>query len=185
MGQFNEFSDSNPFSSPSPPPPLPTTRQPENAPKILALPPLAIYPSKDILFEAIQSWAKLRGYDFVTGKIKKLPSRFQTVYYACNRNPLAPPARKDRLRDTQTRGTAGLFSILAVESSLGWVVKYRLEPKFNINNHPPDQSPGASFTPTLLDSSSEYSQTGIFSWCTAPKHAGYYAAHSPRDASYT
>jgi hypothetical protein len=141
MNQSNEFSDSDPFSSPPPPPP--TTYQPDSAPEILALPPLATYPSREALFEAIQSWAKLHGYAFVTGKSKKVPNGLQKVYYACDRNPLVRPVQKDRLRDTQTRGTGCLFSILAVECSLGWVVKYRPEPKFNIHNHPPSQSPAA------------------------------------------
>jgi hypothetical protein len=39
---------------PAPPPP-------ENTPSMLALPPLAIYPSRDALLEAIQAWAKLGG----------------------------------------------------------------------------------------------------------------------------
>ena len=79
MNQSNEFSDSDPFSSPPPP----TTYQPDSAPEILALPPLATYPSREALFEAIQSWAKLHGYAFVTGKSKKVPSGLQKVYYAC------------------------------------------------------------------------------------------------------
>jgi hypothetical protein len=35
-----------------------------DASNTLALPPLASYPSKQALFEAIQSWAKPRGYAF-------------------------------------------------------------------------------------------------------------------------
>ena len=54
---------------------------------MLALPPLAIYPSKEALFEAIQSWAKARGYAFTIGKSKRLNNQRQKVYYACDRQP--------------------------------------------------------------------------------------------------
>ena len=40
-----------------------------NAYHALTLPPLAIYPSRETLFEAIQSWAKPRGYAFTVGKV--------------------------------------------------------------------------------------------------------------------
>jgi hypothetical protein len=115
----------------------------KNTPDALALPPLALYPSREALLEAIQSWAKPRGYAFTVGKIKKVPNGFQNVYYACDRCPPIRPAQMDRLYNTQTRGTGCLFSILAVEGSIGWEVKYRLEPKFNTHNHTPSQSPAA------------------------------------------
>src|ERR1700712_1249442 len=96
MDQSNEFSDSDPFSSPPPlppppPPPPPTTCQPEGAPEILAFPPLATYPSRVALFEAIQSWAKLRGYAFITGKSKRIEDGRSKVYYACDRRPPIRP----------------------------------------------------------------------------------------------
>jgi hypothetical protein len=174
MDQSNEFSDSDPFASPSPPPTPPppaSTSQPENASEILALPPLAVYPSREALFEAIQSWAKLRSYAFVTGKSKKVPSGLQKVYYACDRNPLARPAKKDQLRDTQTRGTACLFSILAVESSLGWVIKYRPEPKFNMHNHSPSQSPAAHPSHRQLSTQAQNTARQLYLAGVQPRNA--------------
>ena len=62
MDQFSDFSDFgdnfDPFASPPPPspPPLPPPL-PLSLPTLLP-PPLATYPSKEALFEAIQSWAK-------------------------------------------------------------------------------------------------------------------------------
>ena len=44
------------------------------------------------------------------------------------------------IRNTQSRGTGCLFSIIAVETSLGWEVRYRPEDRFNVHNHPPSQS---------------------------------------------
>jgi hypothetical protein len=70
MDQFNQFNQTSqsgelqPLSSPSPlPPPSPLISTPEP----LALPPLAIYPTREALFEAIQSWSKLGGYAFTVG----------------------------------------------------------------------------------------------------------------------
>jgi hypothetical protein len=86
---------------------------------MLALPPLATYPSKEALFEAIQSWSKGRGYAFTTGKSKVvgLSSR-QKVYYACDRRFTPRLAeRQDIRRSTQSRGTGCLFSVLAIETS--------------------------------------------------------------------
>jgi hypothetical protein len=81
MDQFNQFNQTSqsgepqPLSSPSPlplhsPPILPANT---STPEPLALPPLAVYPTREVLFEAIQSWSKLRGYAFTVGKSKKLP----------------------------------------------------------------------------------------------------------------
>jgi hypothetical protein len=71
MDQFNQFDNLDPFFSPPPPSPPPT-----DASNALALPPLATYPSKEALFEAIQSWSRPRGYAFTIGK------RYQTKGWA-------------------------------------------------------------------------------------------------------
>jgi hypothetical protein len=128
-------------------PPLPPqsdASNTSNAYHALALPPLASYPSKEALFEAIQSWAKGHRYAFITGKSKKEGGR-QKVYYACDRRATPPVATNARIRDTQTRGTRCPFSILAVElpQSLGWELRYRPGTIYNTHNHPPSQSPAA------------------------------------------
>jgi hypothetical protein len=94
---------------PPPPPPLPTSIVP------LALPPVAVYPSKEALFEAIQRWAKDRGYAYITGKSKRQSGR-QKVYYTCDRRP-PTLLQAIHVQATQSRGTRCLFSILAIELS--------------------------------------------------------------------
>jgi hypothetical protein len=114
-----------------------------NAYHALALPPLATYPSKEALFEAIQSWAKDHGYAFITGR-SKLEGQRQKVYYAFDRRP-PTPLPTSQVRDTQTRGSGCPFSILAVElpTSLDWELRYRPGTIYNTHNHPPSQSPAA------------------------------------------
>jgi len=144
MDQFNQIDNTDPFFSPPPlsPPPLP----PPDASDALALPPLATYPSKEALFEAIQSWSKLRGYAFAITRSKRIKDGRQKIYYACDRHPLptAKPRTNPRVRETQSRRSGCLFQVVAVETpSLGWEVRYRPEAKFNTHNHPPSQSPAA------------------------------------------
>ena len=122
MNQFDEFDELDPFFSPPlapllTPTPAPTP-VPTQGPVALALPPLASYPSKEALFEAIQSWAKPRGYAFIIGRSKRLESRRQKVYYACDHHKpsIRPLPPNQRIRDTQTRGTGCLFSIVAIET---------------------------------------------------------------------
>jgi hypothetical protein len=146
MDQFNEFDVFDtvypeveaPLKPEIDTPPPPQSNA-SNASNALTLPPLAVYPSRDALFEAIQGWAKPRGYAFTIGKSKRLESRRQKVYYTCDRCYQARPRSTERSRSTQSRGTGCLFSVLAVElsNSLGWEVKYRPEAKYNIYNHPP------------------------------------------------
>src|ERR1700722_8270188 len=131
MDQFNQIDNTDPFFSPPPlsPPPLP----PPDASDALALPPLATYPSKEALFEAIQSWAKLRGYAFTITRSKRIHDGRQKVYYACDRcPPLRPEAQVKRVRNTQSCGSGCLFQILAIETlSSNWEVRHRSEARFN------------------------------------------------------
>jgi hypothetical protein len=92
----------------------------ESTPNTLAPPPLAIYPSKEALFEAIQSWSKVYGYTFTVGRSTRLKSRRQRVTYTCDRcPPVRPPVQGicNTIYRTQTHGSGCLFSILAVELS--------------------------------------------------------------------
>src|SRR3979411_2017672 len=103
MDQFNQFDNLDPFFSPPPPSPPPT-----DASNALALPPLATYPSKEALFEAIQSWSRPRGYAFTIGKSTRRKNGRQKVNYACDR---CPPIRQQiqRIRKTQSRVTGCFF----------------------------------------------------------------------------
>jgi hypothetical protein len=143
--QFDPFSSPlllspslSPLLSPPLPPLLPYTLD------ALTLPPLAIYQSKEALFEAIQSWSKPRGYAFTTSRSKRVDGR-QKVYYSCDRCPLPRPLRNKgiRIRESQSRGTGCPFSILAIETPLlSWEIRYR-QGVFSTHNHPPSQSPAA------------------------------------------
>jgi hypothetical protein len=85
---------------------------------MLALPPEATYPTREALYEAIQSWAKPRGYAFTGSSSKKSSSGRIKAYYLCDRCPPIPLAREDRIRDTGTRGTGCPFSVIALQISL-------------------------------------------------------------------
>jgi hypothetical protein len=114
MDQFGQIDSTDPFFSP----PLLSTL-PTDASNALALPPLATYPSKEALFEAIQSWAKAQGYAFTVGKSKRVPDGRQKVYYACDRHLILKPYTR-RVWSTQSRGSGCLFSIVAFKTlSLG------------------------------------------------------------------
>jgi hypothetical protein len=157
MDQFDQFDQSsqsyplNPplsgISLPSPPsPPLPSLLPADasDASNALLLPPLATYPSKVALFEAIQSWSKLQGYAFTIIRSKRIRDGRQKVYYACDRSFLSMNIRTERVRNTQSRGTGCLFQVIAAETlSLNWEVRYRPEARFNTHNHPPSQSSAA------------------------------------------
>jgi hypothetical protein len=70
MDQSSQSSYLDSFFTPEPEP------APEPAPVTpLSLPPEATYPSKEALFEAIQAWAKLRGYAFTIAKSKRIKDR--------------------------------------------------------------------------------------------------------------
>ena len=69
---------------------LPQSDAPDTS-NVLTLPPLASYPSKEALFEAIQSWSKAHGYAFTVGRSTRLKSRRQRVTYACDRWPTVRP----------------------------------------------------------------------------------------------
>ena len=142
MDQFDQFDQFNSLLSPTPsPPPLPPPLP--QLPVMLALPPLATYPTKDALFEAIQGWAKLRGYAFITSRSKRLDSGRHKVFYACDRRATIRNLGVIRTRDTQTRGSGCQFSIVGVEllGGLSWEVRYRPGSEFNTHNHLPTQDP--------------------------------------------
>ena len=162
MDQFSQFDVSDPFSQPPPPPPV---SQPlTSASYALSLPPLAIYPSREALFEAIQSWAKLRGYAFTVGKSKRLADQRQKVYYACDRCPSIRQPHTERVRETQSRGSGCLFSVLALETlSSNWEVRYRPEARFNTHNHPPSQSPAAHPSHRRLPVEAQNTAQNLFS----------------------
>ena len=163
MDQFSQFDVSDPFSQPPPPPPVlqPLT----SASDALSLPPLATYPSKEALYEAIQSWSKPQGYAFTTTRSIQMRNGQQKVFYTYDRHPtLRPEPRPERIRDTQSRGTGCLFQVVAVETlSSEWEVKYRPEPRFSVYNHPPSQSPAAHPSHRRLPVEAQNTHRNLFS----------------------
>jgi hypothetical protein len=145
---------------------------PPSAPELLALPPLAIYPTREALFEAIQSWSKLRGYAFTVTRSKKLPSSCQKVYYTCDRCPPIPLPKEDQIRvhDTQTRGTGCLFTVVALQTPLGeWELKYRPEAQYNTHNHLPSKSPSAYHSHRHLSTQAINIAQSLFSASIQPR----------------
>jgi hypothetical protein len=153
MDQFNQFDQTSqsgepqPLSAPSllllPSPPLPPTSSFE----MLAMLPEATYPTREALYEAIQSWAKPRGYAFTGGSSKKASSGRIKAYYLCDRCPPPPLAREDRIRDTGTRGTNCSFSVIALQITLiEWELKHRPGVQYNIYNHEPSQHPSSHYS---------------------------------------
>jgi hypothetical protein len=84
MDQNYQPSEPQLLSSPSPLPPSPRPLLPTNTSTTLeplACPPLAIYSTKEALFQAIQSWSKLRGYAFTVGKsLRKKVAKRSTMH---------------------------------------------------------------------------------------------------------
>jgi hypothetical protein len=142
MDQFNRFDNTDPFFAPLLPPLPPTDAS--HAPDALSLPPLATYPSREGLFEAIQSCSKPRGYAFTTTRSKWIKGTRQKIYYECDSSYLSTKPLTERVRETQSGGSGCLFQVVGVESpGLGWEVRYRPEARFNTDNHPPSLSPAA------------------------------------------
>jgi hypothetical protein len=175
MDQFDQFNQTSQSGEPQPlssPLPLPPPILPANSstPELLALPPLAIYPTREALFEAIQSWSKLRGYAFTVSRSKKLPSGRQKVYYACDRCPPPPLPKEDRIRDTQTRGTSCPFTVVALQTLLGeWELKYRPEAQYNTHNHLPSKSPSAHHSHRRLSTQAINTAQSFFSAGIQPR----------------
>jgi hypothetical protein len=128
-----------------------------------------MYPTREALFEAIQSWSKLRGYAFtITRSLKK--KQRQKVYYACDRCPPIPLPREKHIRDTQTRGTGCLFSVIALENASGeWELKYRPEAQYNTHNHLPSQSPTAHHSHRRLSTQARHIAQSFFSAGIQPR----------------
>jgi hypothetical protein len=101
------------------------------------LPPEASYASREALYEAINGWAKPRGYAFISGRSTKERSGKTTVTFTCDRARQPPKALEGRLRQTTSRGTGCQFSILAKEllDRTSWSLKHRQGQQYAIHNH--------------------------------------------------
>ncbi|SCO76881.1 uncharacterized protein FRV6_01093 [Fusarium oxysporum] len=106
------------------------------------LPPECIYPSRKDLVTAINAWARDRGYAFVVKNSWKTASGRTRALYACDRGTKPPSAIKIRKRNTTSRYTGCLFSILAKEEACrtAWAVKYRPDHSNHQHNHEPSKA---------------------------------------------
>jgi hypothetical protein len=111
----------------------------------MALPPEGIYSSKNALFEAINEWAKHRGYGFVIGRSKRAPGTMrEKVYFSCDRC-YNPNRSGSRIQDSSSRGTGCEFSVLGSETvdKTSWELKHRPDHKYSVHNHAPSTHPAA------------------------------------------
>lgn len=111
------------------------------------LPPEGDFSSRKDLVAAINAWAFERGYAFVVKNSWKTTSERTGVIYSCDCGTKPPSASRKRLRDTSSRYTGCLFSVIAKESPCKTVcsLKYRPDTKHHEHNHKPTK---ASVHPT-------------------------------------
>ncbi|KAF5245198.1 hypothetical protein FAUST_1853 [Fusarium austroamericanum] len=119
------------------------------------LPPECIYPSRKDLVTAINAWARDRGYTFVVKNSWKTASGRTRALYACGRGTKPPSTTKIRKRNTTSRYTGCLFSILAKEEACrtAWAVKYRPDHSNHQHNHEPSKAvahPAHRATPKVI-----------------------------------
>ena len=111
----------------------------------MPLPPEAIYPSKEALFEAIQAWAYSHGYAFTIGRSKRMEGSGRwRIQYFCDRYRHHSVSIKAK-RTTSSRATGCEFSVLGVEmqDKQVWELKHRSDTKFHTHNHAPSITPAA------------------------------------------
>lgn len=109
------------------------------------LPEPRLYESREGLENAINQWARPRGYAFVTGRSTAEKTKRLTVTYICDRGRKAPDPGTKRKRQTTTKGTECPFSVLAKQQPnlKTWALVHRPNPQTSIHNHPPSLHPSA------------------------------------------
>ncbi|RYO85590.1 hypothetical protein DL764_009150 [Monosporascus ibericus] len=106
------------------------------------LPPEGFFESREALFESINTYARPRGYAFITRRSTREKNGYLSVVFACDRSRQLP-SKGARRRQTTTRMTECPFSVLAKESSEGWTLKYRHDVRYASHNHEPSLHPSA------------------------------------------
>ncbi|KAL9570045.1 hypothetical protein ACKAV7_006108 [Fusarium commune] len=106
------------------------------------LPPEGEFPSRKDLVTAINAWARDRGYAFVVKNSWKTSSGRTGVIYCCDRGTKPASITKIRKRNTTSRYTGCLFSVIAKEeaSRTAWSLKYRPDHSHHEHNHEPSNA---------------------------------------------
>ena len=92
---------------------------------------------------SINTWARARGYAFISRRSTKEKNGKSTITYACDRACL-PSTQKHHQRKTTTQGTGCPFSVIAKESFNGsWTLRHHPNREFSIHNHEQIQHPSA------------------------------------------
>ncbi|KAF4338142.1 hypothetical protein FBEOM_7973 [Fusarium beomiforme] len=106
------------------------------------LPPEGEFPSRKDLVTAINAWARDRGYAFVVKNSWKTSSGRTGVIYCCDRGTKPPSTTRIRKRNTTSRYTGCLFSVMAKEdqSRAAWSLKHRPDHSHHKHNHEPSNA---------------------------------------------
>lgn len=138
-----------------------------------ALPPEGHYSSREELRSAINAWAAPRGYAFVIKRSSKTANGRTHVIFNCDRGAGRIPSLSDR-RQTTTRRTGCLFSVLAKESLCKtiWSLRHRPGPHFSQHNHEPSFSEVAHPTLRQLSRQEEITVNQLTNAGIAPKEIG-------------
>lgn len=134
------------------------------------LPPEGHFPSQQALLTAINAWARERGYAFVVKNSWNTSSGRKRAIYTCDRGSKAPSTTRKRIRNTVSRHTGCLFSVLAKEEldKTSWSLSYRPDQKHQEHNHEPSH-PLAHPTHRILSPSDRLIVKQLTSSGSAPK----------------
>ncbi|KAJ3453427.1 hypothetical protein MRS44_017674 [Fusarium solani] len=134
------------------------------------LPPEGNYNSREELHTAINAWAAPRGYAFTSWRSSKTSNQRIGVIFGCDRGGYARPSKNPQ-RQTVSRRTGCLFSVMAKESQCGtiWSLRHRSGADFKQHNHEPSFSQVAHPIHRQLSSLDQSTVQQLSSAGVAPK----------------
>ncbi|KAL9560692.1 hypothetical protein ACKAV7_015183 [Fusarium commune] len=134
------------------------------------LPPEGHFPSQQALVTAINAWARERGYAFSVKNSWNTSSGRKGVIYNCDRGSKPPSTTRERVRNTVSRHTGCLFSVIAKEgpNKTSWSLSHRPDQKHHKHNHEPS-NPLAHPTHRILSAADRQIVKQLTSCGSAPK----------------
>jgi hypothetical protein len=134
------------------------------------LPPEGHFPSQQALLTAINAWARERGYAFSVKNSWNTSSGRKGVIYNCDRGSKPPSTTRKRVRNTVSRHTGCLFSVIAKEgpNKTSWSLSHRPNQKHHKHNHEPS-NPLAHPTHRILSAADRQIVKQLTSCGSAPK----------------